>query len=210
MATAVNWAFNTSNITYNERNALKALKDDDSILVVPADKGRSTVVINKQDYMNKISEHLRDQTTYTQVDNDPTNCLQNKVNTELKKLKDTSSLSDEEYRRITSTTSSTPLFYALIKTHKNNYPIRTIVSFCDSPTYKLAQFLTKILNPITNRGTSNLTITIAAKSFLENLVIAANLQTSFLCHLTLRAFSHAFLRSMHCKLVKQNLIDTTT
>ena len=40
VATAVNCASNTSNITYNERNALKALEDDDSILVIPTDTGR--------------------------------------------------------------------------------------------------------------------------------------------------------------------------
>ena len=169
--TALNCAPKTNNITSGEQNALKALKGDDSILIVPADKGRSTVVINKDDYVNKVTEHLNDETTYREVASNPTNTLQNKVNTELKRLKDENSLSADEYKYLRSTTASTPLFYALIKTHKINYPIRPIVSFCDSPTYKLAQFLTKLLNPITNLGEVKLNNTKAAKSFLESVII---------------------------------------
>ena len=40
------------NITPTERQALKDLKKDDSIVIVPADKGRSTVILNK-DYEQK-------------------------------------------------------------------------------------------------------------------------------------------------------------
>ena len=171
VATAVNCASNTNNITYKEQNALKSLRSDESILIVPADKGRSTVVINKTDYMEKVSEHLNDETTYREVASNPTNTLQSKVNSELKSLKDENSLSDEQYKHLRSTTASTPLFYALIKTHKLNYPIRPIVSFCDSPTYKLAQFLTNLLNPITDLSEMKLKNTTAAKSFLESVII---------------------------------------
>ena len=34
-----------------------------------------------------------------------------------------------------------PKCYATIKTHKENYPIRPIVAFNDSPTYQLAKFI---------------------------------------------------------------------
>ena len=42
-----------SNITPTERQTLKDLKSDDSIVIVPADKGRSTVILNKEDYEQK-------------------------------------------------------------------------------------------------------------------------------------------------------------
>lgn len=47
-------------------------------------------------------------------------------------------------------TAETPRFYGLIKTHKENNPIRPITSFIGSPTYKIAQFLSKILTPISD------------------------------------------------------------
>ena len=45
-------------------------------------------------------------------------------------------------------TAETPRFYGLIKTHKENYPIRPITSFIGSPTYQIANFLSNILKPI--------------------------------------------------------------
>ena len=39
-------------------------------------------------------------------------------------------------------------FYATIKTHKENYPIRPIYAFNDSPTYQLAKYLSKLLMPL--------------------------------------------------------------
>ena len=39
-----------SNISRDEREALKNLKADKDIIVLPADKGRASVVLNKQDY----------------------------------------------------------------------------------------------------------------------------------------------------------------
>ena len=52
-----------------------------------ADKGNSTVIINKEDYDEKIMNHLNDTTTYEKLTQDPSITLQRKVNTELMKLK---------------------------------------------------------------------------------------------------------------------------
>jgi valyl-tRNA synthetase len=38
------------NLTSDEKNAVKSLKEDDSIVIVPADKGRTTVVIDRTEY----------------------------------------------------------------------------------------------------------------------------------------------------------------
>ena len=45
--------------------------------------------------------------------------------------------------------SPTPRFYGLPKIHKANYPMQPIVSACGTATYKLAKFLTKILQKYT-------------------------------------------------------------
>nr|VZI03754.1 unnamed protein product [Spirometra erinaceieuropaei] len=47
-----------------ENEALRTLKADKSIVILPADKGRSTVVLNKEDYVNKfLAEMLSGQPT---------------------------------------------------------------------------------------------------------------------------------------------------
>ena len=67
-----------------------------------------------------------------------------------------------------------PLFYALIKTHKPGQPIRPIVSFSGSPSYNLAQFVSKILTPLSNVSEYKLKNTVAAKEALQGLIIPEN------------------------------------
>jgi len=62
----------------------------------------------------------------------------------------------------------------LIKIHKENYPIRPIVSFIDSPTYKLSRHLSKILTAVTNKGNSKLSNTSEIKSVLKDIVVPEN------------------------------------
>ena len=42
------------NLSKDERKALKELQSDTSIVILPADKGRSTVILNREDYLEKL------------------------------------------------------------------------------------------------------------------------------------------------------------
>ena len=59
---------------------------------------------------------------------------------------------DDELKRMRSTNPVIPLFYGLPKLHKENIPLRPIVSFCGSATYKLAKELDKRLKPLTKKS----------------------------------------------------------
>ena len=43
-----------NNLTKDEQHALKRLKNDDNIVILPADKGHVTVVMDKTDYFDKV------------------------------------------------------------------------------------------------------------------------------------------------------------
>ena len=58
---------NTSNLTSEDKRAITSINDDESITIVPADKGNTTVVIDTTGYRNKMDEHLSDQSTYIVV-----------------------------------------------------------------------------------------------------------------------------------------------
>lgn len=80
VATSVNNAPQKSNLTQSEQRTLKNLRDDDSITIAPADKGRVTVVLNSTDYINKCENHLNNSNVYAKIDTDPTTKLKNKMN----------------------------------------------------------------------------------------------------------------------------------
>ena len=73
------------NLSSNQRQALKTLKEDDSIVQLPADKGNVTVVLGRDTYDLKL-RHLLDDDSYVKIDSDPTNKIEKKVNSKLRKL----------------------------------------------------------------------------------------------------------------------------
>ena len=82
----------TRNRTYNtlskdEQQAMDNLKHDSNIVILPADKGRMTVVMDKPDYIDKAKALLNDTNIYRRLQEDYTKKLANQINTTLKKLK---------------------------------------------------------------------------------------------------------------------------
>ena len=48
------------NLSHGERKALQNLKRNKDIMILGADKGRATVILNKADYRKKILDLLND------------------------------------------------------------------------------------------------------------------------------------------------------
>ena len=76
-----------NNLTKDERQALKRLRNDDDIVILPADKGRVTVVMDKTDYHDKMDELVNDKQTYEVLKRDPTPALQRKLDSKPLQLK---------------------------------------------------------------------------------------------------------------------------
>jgi len=70
-----------NNLTKDEQRALKRLKNDESIVILPADKGRVTVVrvMDKTDYFDKMDALVNDKQTYEELKRDPTPAHQRKL-----------------------------------------------------------------------------------------------------------------------------------
>jgi hypothetical protein len=47
-----------SNLSKEERAALKNLRNDENLVILKADKGGATVLMNLNDYNKKMNEHL--------------------------------------------------------------------------------------------------------------------------------------------------------
>ena len=144
-----------SNLTPDEQKALKRLKTDENIVILPADKGRVTVVMDKTDYNDKMDSLVNDKQTYEALQRDPTPALQRKLNNKLLTLKKTDKIDFGRYNRLRCSVPQPPKLYGLPKLHKPNIPMRPIVSFCGSPTYQLSKYLTNVLKPLADESRHN-------------------------------------------------------
>ena len=142
------------NITQEEEEALKKLKQDENIVILKADKGNSTVVMNAQEYDDKINCLLSDSSVYTKLSkkSNPITKITSDVNKYVWNLFKNKKISKAEYHFLHCSKGVTPRFYGLPKIYKASVPLRPIVSFINSPTYNLSKFLSRILsNLLVNR-----------------------------------------------------------
>ena len=76
-----------SNLSKDERKALKELQSDTSVVTLTADIGRSTVILNREDYLERFMDH-KNNGPYQLVKKYPTTKIKTKTLKQLKVLKD--------------------------------------------------------------------------------------------------------------------------
>ena len=137
-----------ANITRKEREAIRELQKDKDILVLPADKGRATVVMNRSEYEDKMSTMLSDANTYTILTSDPTEKYKKQLTKKLEKLKEENKITPEQLQYLKPTSDYTPRIYGTPKIHKQGNPLRPIVDYTGSITYNVARSVADLLYPL--------------------------------------------------------------
>ncbi|BHF79203.1 hypothetical protein SprV_0602232200 [Sparganum proliferum] len=69
-----------------EEKGLRSLRSDDSIVVVSADKGGASVIMDKTDYVNKASQAFNGREAYTPFAEDPTKKQAASIKKKVKKV----------------------------------------------------------------------------------------------------------------------------
>jgi hypothetical protein len=85
---------------------------------------------------------------YQPLDTDPSKTTVNSINKKLKSLKDQDKLNKRTYDQSRPKDATIAKFYRLPKIHKDNNPLRSIVSLPGSPTYNLSKYLADILKSL--------------------------------------------------------------
>ena len=93
------------NISKTERQAVKSLQDDNNIIILPADKGNTTVVMDRVEYSNKLAD-LIGNGGYCKVKKDPTLKTERKLSQILGKNKDL--IPQTKYRQLIQHYSKLP------------------------------------------------------------------------------------------------------
>jgi len=140
------------NLSKEEIQAIQTLRKDKSICILPADKGRCAVVLNRSTYKEKCDQLLKDTKTYKKLKRDPTQIYKKQLIEVLHDLQKKGKVDKPTYHKIYPTTETPPKFYGLPKIHKKDNPLRPIVSSVDSITYTCARFVADILSPLVGKS----------------------------------------------------------
>ena len=156
-----------SNTSKEERDAMNDLQKNEKIIILPADKGTATVILDKQDYEDKAMEILA-KPPFKRLNKDPTKRNENRVNDRLRRLQKSGAIDQEMFNKLKVSVngSRTPLFYGSVKVHKADRPLRPIVSAVGSATYNLSKYVSDILGHYVKQSRSFLLDT---KDFVAKL-----------------------------------------
>lgn len=132
--------------TINSMKSIKQKINENNLIVTKTDKSDAIVVIPKPDYFSKVNKFLEtDQIKL--ITTDPTQKFQKIIKQAINESSPSTLTKPANY--FINMNPSAPKLYGLIKNHKENVPIRPVVSHINSPCYKLARELTHIFRKIT-------------------------------------------------------------
>ena len=146
------------NITPDELKALKHLSSRKDIIIEKADKGNSVVILNKRDYIERMTEMLSDIDKFKKLNVKPGKELnlllkhEDKLVSFLKGIK--KSIGEDLYKSLYPQGSQPGIMYGSSKIHKplvNGFPkLRPILSALNTGTYKWAKFFVPLLRYLTS------------------------------------------------------------
>jgi len=113
-----------ANLSIPEQQALSRLQKNSAIMVLPADKGRDAVILDKMEYKEKVAVMLSDKKTYERLEKDPTPSYKCRLVSIPSRLKEEGG--SELYSHLYPTSEKIPSLYCLPKIHKKEVPFRPV------------------------------------------------------------------------------------
>jgi len=133
-------------IELDAKKTKKFFKENKQIIITKADKTNCTTLMTKEQYLQKLENHLNDGKTYLKIrknHNDKIKEIKKEYDKLINELKKKKYISDAEKIKLNINNCNIARMYGLPKLHKLNEPIRPIIDNRNSPTEKL----TTLLNP---------------------------------------------------------------
>ena len=141
----------TPNISKDEKNAIRSLKSDKTIVIKKADKGSSSVIMNKIDYIFECERQLGQPEHYEKITEPIQPKTAEDIENILKEMKEECLISEKQFEYLKPPENPRPRrFYTLPKIHKPQEswtvpnkipPGRPIISNCNSETEKVAEYI---------------------------------------------------------------------
>jgi len=154
----------------------KFINDNEDLIFTRADKGNTTVILNRSEYKQKMMTLLNDTNTYQLVKNDPSHRITESLRSLLGRWKSKRHIDDITYKILLVTDGLIPRAYGLPKIHKKDTPLRIIVSSINSTLNSIAIYLQKILNKSMTHDNSNIKNSLELKKELMKINLTTNLK----------------------------------
>ena len=165
-------------VTKGERKALKDLNNNNKIKLKKADKGTTTVVMNKAkgDKIKEGQSQLDNTDHYQPLDHPMVMEIASKVTSSIEYLYDGQFIDETtmEWLLQTPTPPRIPEFYTLTKIHKPKPVGRPIIAGCDGPTERISAFVDKLIQPIAKIQKSYIKDTTDFINFIERKKLPQN------------------------------------
>ena len=155
---------NNRNISMEEFRALIQLRNNTNIIIKPADKGGSIVIMNRSDYLHEAYRQLNDTNYYKRIPQSIKLINRQKINSILDEINSLGYITDRQWEFLTGPTEPrNRLFYMLPKIHKEKTkwtvpdqipPGRSIVSDVNSESYRVSKYIDSFLSKVANKHPS--------------------------------------------------------
>ena len=172
------------NLSPAEREALTELKNNQSIVIKPADKGSATVIMDRSAYVAEAHRQLTNSRYYRKLDRPIYIDNVKPINDILEEMASLQVISEKQLMFLRAKESDRQrIFYLLPKIHKprdkwpqaNRMPEgRPIVSDCGSESYRVSQYIDSFIRPISTRHPSYIKDTYDFVSKVRNQRIPSN------------------------------------
>ena len=148
--------FKISNLTFEQRAALKELSQSNVKKVYSYDKGTGFVILNNKDAIQKIEEQIGESTV---SNTDPIPARTTKIQKHLATLCKQKKFETRTYFQLYPSDPIPPRLYGVIKAHKPEkcYPMRAIVSTIGTPPCGISQYLVELIQPTLNKSKCKIT-----------------------------------------------------
>ena len=128
------------NLTKEEYQSIKSLRNHPDIIIKPADKGSAIVILDKHNYIAEGERQLQNEQFYAETNSDHTGEVIHRVKLFMNNMLQWGQITQKTSSHLTTDIDRTQQFYLLPKIHKDmsNPPGRPIVSGSGGPTEKIS------------------------------------------------------------------------
>ena len=134
---------------------IRDLKKNKDLVITRPDKGNGVVLMSRTDYVKKMKAILSDKTKFVEIgdakDHDKTLQHECSLQAFLLRAKNSGDLSKAVYEQIRPVGATHPRMYGVPKIHKEDNPLRPILSMVNAPHHAMAKWLTELLKPVVSK-----------------------------------------------------------